>query len=391
MKYRFVHFVFDDKFINDSIKCFETANLTDNVYYYYKESFSSYLYIKSDKVHNVNKDQTSELIGNLSENDVVVLHSLYSLPPDCIYNIPRRVKVIWYAWGFDLYSNVYPLTPLLKYKGPKYQPITQAKLRYYRFVSLFYSVYQNCLSKLSAKKSSKEDYYRAIERVDYFAGVFDMEYNLMKDQCDFFKAKKITHNYIHPEEFDVQDIECPLEKNGNNILLGNSAAYLCNHLDLLYALHNKVSLQDIKIFCPLSYGGREFYRKLVIKFGKKLFGERFVPLTDYLPIDEYTSIIKSCSVFIIGYSQQAATCNCLTSMWNGLKVFVPKDSMNYDQYKNVEGLEIFNIEDDLNDSTLISNSPSNIFSQRLKISEKYSYNRWVKDLKNTLEEISKDS
>ena len=58
--------------------------------------------------------------------------------------------------------------------------------------------------------------------------------------------------------------------------------------------------------------------------------------------------------------------------------------MNYDEYRNQEGLEIYSIEDDLDDSTILKCMSNCLIEQRKKISSIYSYNRWQEDLQNAI-------
>lgn len=382
-KLRFVHFVVDDKFIPDSIKCFQDADLTTNKFYYLTENPTAVKYIKNSIVEYINIKQLNDIINLLEDDNVVVLHCLYALPAKYICKIPMNVKVIWYAWGFDIYSNGYPINPLIDL-GDVLQPMTKSHMRSFIALKDLLGRFRVITDTKGYHTKSASMQYKAISRVDYFAGVFQSEYDLLRKHCQYFQAKRITHNYIHPEEFALKDISEPSNVSGNNILLGNSAAFLCNHIDIMHALYNQTTLRDFDVYCPLSYGGNQYYIKAVVKEGKKLFGDKFKPLLDYLPFDEYTKIIQSCSSIVLGYKQQAATCNCLTSLWNGLKVFLPKTSMNYDEYKNVDGLKVYSIEEDLNDLVLSSKPDFDIVNQRKIISDLYSYDRWQKDLKESL-------
>ena len=103
-----------------------------------------------------------------------------------------------------------------------------------------------------------------------------------------------------------------------------------------------------------------------------------------MSFDEYTKIIQSCSCIILGYKQQAATCNCLTSMWNGVKVVCLEESMNYKEYNQNEHLPVYSIEKDLSDELIQSEPDINIYGTRNQIEQIYSYRRWVVDLEDSL-------
>ena len=383
---KFIHFVIDDKFINDSYRCFQNAGLTENIFYYICEKKYTLNYINKEAISVITQKDAKQILLSLTHNETIVLHSLYSLPAKLSKYIHPQNKVIWYAWGFDLYSNDYPLKPLIRLAIKKLHPITHQALNGALFLNNIVKRIKYYLSINS--QSSKNDYIHLISRVNFFAGVFPCEYDLLREQYSFFTAQRIKHDYIHPEEFSEKDINKPQSEAGRNILLGNSASYLCNHLDLLHDLYQKVKSRDFLIYCPLSYGGNKYYNNKVIREGRKLFGDKFIPLMDFLPFDEYTKIIQSCGNVILGYERQAATCNCLTALWNGLKLFVPKSSMNFKEYKEIEGLCIYSIEDDLNDITLKSHLNYSIVEERKKISKTYSYDRWKLDLMESLKLIN---
>ena len=129
IKPRFIQFVVDDKFIPDSIKCFLDANLTINKFYYLTENPSAVSFIGKTIVEYINIKQIEDVISQLKKDDVVVLHCLYALPARFICLIPDGVKVIWYAWCFDLYSNDYPISPLIELDNDRLLPATKSKVK----------------------------------------------------------------------------------------------------------------------------------------------------------------------------------------------------------------------------------------------------------------------
>lgn len=377
-KLRFIHFVIDDKFINDSIKCFEESNLTINYFYIVTNGVSEFQFIKSCKVQKVSKEEALGIICADNSYDVLCLHSLISLPYDLIVKIPSYIKVIWYAWGFDLYSNPKPIGPLLNI-GERYMNQTKQIIPKESFNFFVKKRLKNILSKINGTYISKDIICSAIRRIDYFSGVFPIEYDMLLEQCPYFRAKKIVHNYIHPNEFKLEDMNQPLDLNGHNILLGNSATYYINHVDLLDKIKNQVGSTTL-VITPLSYQGSPQYIRKVIKFGVKCFGDNFKPLISYLTFDEYTKVMKSCDTLILGQKQQAATCNCLTSLWNGLKLYLPSDSMNYKFYKSL-GLKVFSLDEFDNSLQL---SYEDVIQNRVIIEKFYSYRAWKKDLEDSI-------
>lgn len=380
----FYHFIIDDIFIPDSIRCFLDAKLTDNRFFFITENPNYELKFYHNKIELLNLSETINIINNIESYDVIILHSLYSLPLNVIVQIDPKIKVIWYAWGFDLYNNPLPGWPLIKLNNDLL-PLTKKLMRKVFFKENVLNRTKHIIKKLIRPGYSPDSLRKALARIDCFAGVFSEEYDLLKNKYPYFKAKRLTHNYIHPEEFNITDLNNQVDITGNNILLGNSALYLVNHLDILQVLKEKLDSASMpfNIICPLSYAGREAYVKEVIKEGKRLFGAKFIALTEFLPFNEYQKVVKSCNVIILGQIRQAATCNCLSSIWNGLRLFVYDTSMNYKHYNN-EGLKVYPISSISCEDIKKQRTFNDVLKDRNIIESHYSYRQWVEDLKNSI-------
>lgn len=384
-KIKFIHFVTDEKFINDEIRCFNDAKLCENKYYYVGSPKESFKFIDSNVVNVIEK---KEILQVLSQEfcEVVCLHNLFSVPINIISLIPDNISVVWYAWGFDLYSNPKPNGPLIDI-SKKFMPITKQILdstfdikKYIRPVKLW-------IEYLCGKKNlwTKKNVEKALTRIDYFAGVFENEYELLLESYPSFRAKKIVHNYIHPEEFLKEEINEPLNITGKNILLGNSASCHNNHLDVIMKMKDFIC-EESQIIMPLSYQIKKEYVNQVLKISKKQLGEKLIPLMKFLPFEDYTRIMNSCDTIILGQMQQAATCNCLTAMWSGLRLFLPKESMNYIYYKSL-GFIVYSIEDDYQKNPTLTDE--DIKKNRILIERLYSYRSWKVDLEKFIDILNK--
>ena len=383
---KIIHFVIDDKFIRDSVKCFQMASLTEDTFYLVSLDENYSLKYENRFINIVSETEAIKMVTSGSY-DALVLHSLYALPPHILRVVNPGIKVIWFGWGYDMYNNYFP-----------YKPIIPCRIFKDKTARLHNSFdWKNARIKLTEpvkrivykEKYSVKVVQEALGRIDFFAGVFEEEYDLLKNSNKYIRAKKAIHNYIHPEEFDKKDINLIEHTEGNNILLGNSGGDTNNHIDVLSLLYNVTGgkLGDIKIICPLSYGGKKDYIDKVIKTGRNLFGDSFVPLTSFLPLDEYNSLVQSCSSVLMGHLRQAAVGNCLTSMWMGLKLFMYEDSMNYQHYSK-EGLTIFSLDTDLSGECLKQRLPDNdILKNRSFIESHHSYRIWKDNLRKLISEI----
>lgn len=379
---RIAHFLRDDnKFIPDSIWCFDNSGIANNKYYCVSKSRKGLYRLHNEKVLCVSESDAKKLILEKGLFDVICLHSLYALPLPIIPQINKDVKLVWFSWGYDIYMNPEPFTPLLD-NVDIYKPETTRLLSEIpRERVSIKSFIRNGINKFSYLKYQKSLLYDCIERVDFFAGVFPIEYDMLKQRYSNFHAQKISHNYIHPDEFQNKDIDTPTSITGCNIQLGHSACLEDNHIDVMKDIVDCVD-NTANIFCPLSYGGSKYYINEVINKGKYYFGNRFKALTDFLPLEEYTRIQNSCNKFVLGSIRQQATCNCLTAMWNGLQLYLYKDSINSKQYTEF-GLKFSNIDEGINEI-----EPNiNIAHNRKIIESIYSYRAWVNDLKEFINKL----
>ena len=77
-------------------------------------SFQKIRSIKSKHVLLRSRWQVKKDIQNENFADFIILHSLYSLPMDLVPIINKRIKVVWFSWGYDLYENTPPIEPIIK-------------------------------------------------------------------------------------------------------------------------------------------------------------------------------------------------------------------------------------------------------------------------------------
>jgi len=87
------------------------------------------------------------------------------------------------------------------------------------------------------------------------------------------------------------------------ILVGNSGAPSNEHIEALSWLAHFAD-SPVKVVVPLNYGGTPEYVDEVIKYGKALFADKFVPLTDMLDKSEYDKLLASVDVGVFAHYRQ---------------------------------------------------------------------------------------
>ena len=336
-RYFICNIISDEKFIDGAIECFDLyADKWDMQWIICQNINQELKYIKrhSERVFNISENV---VLQYLAENkfDAVILHSFGVVSPIIIKQIPKEIKVFWFGWGYDIYN--YPEhKPFLKWN--LYKPITNKYIK-----TSTYKNIRHFASKIKFFLMQKDNLYnKAFNRIDFFSGVVDFEYDLLK-QNPKFRAHKVRFSY---SSLDLINSYKNYEKyNGNNILVGNSAAITNNHLDLLQYL-KQIDLNNRKIIIPLSYAGPKKYVEDVVNLYKRTFNNNVITLTDFMPFVEYKQYIQSCSSAIFFMNRQQAMGNIITALKLGCKVFLSENNPIYEYYKDL-GMNIFSVEQDL--------------------------------------------
>ncbi|WP_417516588.1 TDP-N-acetylfucosamine:lipid II N-acetylfucosaminyltransferase [Marinobacter sp.] len=104
------------------------------------------------------------------------------------------------------------------------------------------------------------------------------------------------------------------------IQVGNSADPSNNHLEVFEKLAS-LPTDHFRVIVPLSYGNQQHARR-VISEGKKLFGDRFVPLIDFLPLAQYQEFLATIDVAIFNHNRQQGLGNLVSLLGMGKKVYL---------------------------------------------------------------------
>ena len=356
---RFVHCVTDEKFTKNIVTTFDF--LADSCH-------SSYVYIVNDgkpKALKYIANNTSvehlkieELMIRLRDGqyDVLFLHNLRSMPLEHISQIPENLKVVWLAWGFDIYSRV-GTRPLVEMNNPYHQETR-------KLIKPTAKEWVANTSKLIYRWAFRDRLvHSAVSRVDFFSGIIPEEYDLMCNN-PFFHAKRIDYRYSSPlSNISLDLLRTEQPARGMNIMVGNSGDPTNNHADIFYKLA-QLDLGDRKIFAPLSYAGSLRYRRQVKDLGERFWGNRFVAIQDFMPVAEYKSVISSCGFRIFGHERQQAMGNIRLAFRAGCKVFLSESSILYRHHVDM-GLKVYTIQNDiLNGEVLALPSEDEAYSNR---------------------------
>jgi len=126
-----------------------------------------------------------------------------------------------------------------------------------------------------------------------------------------------------------------------NIQVGNSSDPSNEHLEVFKQLSDYKD-SNIKIYVPLSYGNKR-HRDLVIKVGREMFGENFIPMTNFLPFNEYLKFLSSIDIAIFNHKRQQGMGNAITLLGIGKKVYMRKEVSTWDLFSEL-GVKVFDVE-----------------------------------------------
>ena len=144
----------------------------------------------------------------------------------------------------------------------------------------------------------------------------------------WYGARGFHHECLAYPSNTYRPTELPVERHaGLHILVGNSADPSNEHLEILRLLQAH-SDNSIKVFVPLSYGDPG-YAETVVEQGKRLLGERFIPLRDFMPYNDYLKLLAGIDVAIFNHRRQQGMGNIIALLGMGKTVCLRSDTTSW--------------------------------------------------------------
>ncbi len=257
-----------------------------------------------------------KLLQAMFKAEKIVIHSLAS--PWLLlflYTFPKLIdKTYWVIWGKDLYF---------------YQLLKTKKI-HHKLYEFF-----------------RKRVFKKIKHViTYVKGDFELANKWYGTEAKYHECLMYPSNLYKNHQKKINK-----PNNTLTIQVGNSSDPSNNHDEIFQKL---LPLKDknIKIVAPLSYGNRP-YAKNVIKLGKLYFGNKFTPITSFVPLDQYILSLNQIDVAIFAHNRQQAMGNIITLLGMGKCVFLKGDTSSYQLFNHI-GIEIY----DFNEMTM-----NNIFNE----------------------------
>ena len=327
-----VHLFDDQKFVDITIKKFDNLNSEVNRYIVLSNT-QKLKHVSNTKRITILSNSSYSIDCNLIFNkcNLLVIHFLTPLKSFIIKQAPSNVKILWSAWGADFYSQ------LKDYKI--YEEITENLIsnnKYFQFrKSNIYNLYHFLRYRVFPIKLEK----KVLNKIDYLATVLPYEFDLITNKLNF-SSKYIDFNY------GINYYNDTIEFNlGNKVLIGNSATYSNNHLDLF----DKIKDSNCHFICPLNYGGYDFkkYQNRVISAGVNYFNSKISFIKEFLPNKEYDKILIDCNTAIMFHIRQQALANIFKLLFIGVRLYLNKNSSLFEYFKE-NGAIVFTIEKNIN-------------------------------------------
>ena len=356
---KILHIVDDEKFIDSAFRVFESAAPGANTYVIFKKGKKLKLIKETPvKVYSPWLFPVYRLFPFLMPRfDMIILHNLNLPKMRYLQCLKRKASVCWIGWGFDYYDLIG--RELLK------SETKNLPSRKNSFFSL--RIIIRIRQKLQYGRVDKKS---VISIIDYFSPVIYEDFVLVSNAVPDFNPEFVSWNYGTLEDDLIRGLE-GTQVTGPNILLGNSASAPNNHLDA-FKLLKALDLGERKIITPLSYGD-EYYRNTIINHGNSEFGDCFVPLVEFMPIDEYIKTISSCSIVVMNHLRQQAMGNIVIMLYLGAKVFLDPKNPAYDFLKK-QGAAVYSIDE------LASEMNSSLTPDQIEKNRQVLRNTWSRDV-----------
>lgn len=334
-----LHIAEDEKFIDPIIEKLEKIAPGQNIYLI-RIPYSDYelKHIRSDKVicTTYGSEQYNVIIQKYKNCSAIIFHNFINRYKwDLIKQIPATTKKVWIAWGADLYGSA-------KLVNNLYKPLT--KKHVHRIKKTGYSLkgpFKNILFELGSLFPLKwrvnlginDNIQNYFKYFDYLSPIIYEDYLSLKQKYPNITIKHLPFNYDNQKN-DIKDLNAQIHI-GTNIIIGNSGSPVNNHLDIFDKLKKIKLFTDQKIIVPLSYGGDRQYIEEIMNKGKSYFGNHFFPIHDFMPMKEYSELLKTVGYGFFNSLRQHAMGNIKIVMFNGGKVFMDERNPAFSFFRRI--------------------------------------------------------
>lgn len=315
-----IHLAHDDKFIRAGRELFDQAYPGSNKYLLLTQP-GQRLRHTADLTAAANvvriECQNKEGIKSLlAEAKLVVVHWLDAAKCQIVLDNPQ-LSFLWMFWGGEIYDD-----PSFN-ESALYGTLTDKLI-----ARITRRNFRGMIGSFLGKKNEDRNCRlkkKTIQQIQYIGITDPKEFDLFRDQNLFAEeARPVRFSYYTDTSFGT----IAGQPQASDVLIGNSASYTNNHLDLLDRL-DKMSIGSRRIVLPMGYSRNERYVRAIRRFGQAKFGHQFKTIDQYLNLDEFQEMIRNCEVAFFGHYRQQALGTILTCMHHGVRVFLEQRNSNF--------------------------------------------------------------
>ena len=341
-----LHLAIDQKFILSFIERQEEFSDSKNKYVLFTNQESLIKELDALEIVPMKVHSLTSVLKQFDDIKTIYFHGLTDFFQDLILQLRlwEKYTLTWVFYGGELFGSYkfYDTFLMTKSQGehkkmyPEYYFKPSINPIQLRRNILNFKFYKN---KLIEESNRMEE---AVKRIDYLAHFIYSDYEKYVLPISP-NIKFIDWNYA----INSKDKKVSRKKREKTLILGNSASIYNNHADALHFL--KKNLKDgseWSVLTPLSYNDRRGYGERISNLGKTLFGEKFQPLTVFLPKNEYEQLISSISAAVYFNLRSQAAGNIFWFIRQEIPVFLKKENSLYGFLKEI-GITPLSVEEDL--------------------------------------------
>jgi len=335
-----LHIFHDDKFTNGAIEQFEQAYPNQNIYIvllYTSETLKfTNTHPKIKTFHIRDKSIVSQAGTIIKDNKITNLfvHYLDTYKASITLKIlaKHHLKFYWIFYGGDLfdYLSRYHQYDILDNKSYKKDTRREDFIKNIKYLLWF-----GWTTKSAMKK--------AFQRLDYFCFWNEYDFKLFRSNVDSNAKHKnfIYYNALGNPAF-------PLVEKKNTLMINHSASPSGNHFHVIESIKSlPLQERNYNILLPLSYGSKA-YAKQIIDSAKTNITCDLRVLQDFMPLQEYQSILSEVKIAIFGMRRQEAAGNIFQLLNMGAKVFLRKENTLYQWLKKRDFI-VYSLEDHMDE------------------------------------------
>lgn len=321
---KIIHIHSDPKFVTASIKRFQSKKINNRFIFLGDREQLINLNNEGVIFFRKEKEVIPQIIDYCRDYDMVILYYLNGIKIDIALQMPKGIIMVWRFFGSELYS-------LIPHRI--YSATTQ---RYIRLGSRTQRIKKQIKSRLIKTYPRALPIIRAVERIDYFIGVYQEEYEYLKD-IGFDLPDFILKN-INKETFFRDSLNFYKQPY---VIVGNSRNKANNHLDILKGL-DKISNNTLSVKMFFSYGPEDKYTQAIRHFVQNR--DWIMLIEEFLEKDGFQNIYGNAAALVINSYRQMALGNIFTAIGTGTKIYLSKKNSTYAFFLNND-IRVFSIED----------------------------------------------